>query len=921
MSKVLQCLYAYVCNNNYIGQCDSADQLYNLSEGATDKQRDEIFVAVQKLGRVQLDDVYVDIGVAQPSDNGTNDYKIRSYSYFPDVNGKSILTCYALRQSLADVNIRGRKELSHLLMFDQLGTDMYAVDMIGQVQFVTDIELDKQQTSDGRVTEVTPKRMAVLDTKSYVSNSLGSMAKGIDVDMLQTAVNIADAIITSVLDNKTLYIAYEVNDFQFVTDCLIYALKCFPKRVANGLSFITCLGKISRVNANICGIPTNDPNNIKSLESLGNVIVVNQLGVSSTKNKSKGSFASMCNGDSSVMLKWLQVADRYQPLIDTPADLNKASSLYLNSQCETYNQSTDYLSVCVERIQTIIDNLSAIHRVDNEADCQLDCIKQLLLYTKGGIINYRLSAVQKLVNSLCQLYNAFKYSGDAHSSRRVLTFVESILCCSENAVGCDLFGTYFQILSENYLSIKASLDSDILLLSKVICDNWQQLSAYILSFYRDCQHGQTHFELLKDLLNFLFLDANADNAQYNQVHNELVRQVFFNYYADQFEVLLSYVFQDSSTDCSRQFEYMLDLLGTMSDDSSTNDLLDTFVQYLSVNNLLLKAVVYFKKKYATQTGSNQILQQLFYKTLTAYTVPKSLSMLQLYNSFCLAENVLGKLSNASTKNIVYYCLYTEVLCPATNFVEQFTDYAMLTEQDAQSLQAMSDKLSKVRLPDCADKQQFDDALKNVLDGYRTFVARNGLVVEVVDNRIEFVLRELLLLDSKIVYRLAQKYFAKQFADCQQADGNGKPYKQPQFVDNVKLSAVRFLRTASPEIQQKFSQEVSNYRKNFRKVNYLTALADGTKGLIGSLLFSATMTALVGLLSFVVYSQLMQSYFASSYVIICLITFVVCMAIYWDNFKDRRLHNVVLSSLWKACVFVVVSFGIFTLTQYLLITLM
>ena len=117
----------------------------------------------------------------------------------------------------------------------------------------------------------------------------------------------------------------------------------------------------------------------------------------------------------------------------------------------------------------------------------------------------------------------------------------------------------------------------------------------------------------------------------------------------------------------------------------------------------------------------------------------------------------------------------------------------------------------------------------------------------------------------------------------------------------------------------FCEDVRTERKRNYK-DYRIGTFDVISNLIGSVIFAVIMGVLTALLGGVIYNYVADKYFRSIYVIFTVIIFAFSMIIYWTNYKDRRLRNVVLMSTWQSMLVIVGTLGIFTLTQYLMVLL-
>ena len=136
MGKLLECIFGYICRNNYVGECLPADQIYTITKNSSEKDVSILSEAVQNIGRVELAKIDIRSGVSLYSKKVEPNFNISSYIYLPLNNGGyGVFSCASLRRSLRDKNIRGSKELSHVIVFNEVQDDFYVVDMLQHKYF------------------------------------------------------------------------------------------------------------------------------------------------------------------------------------------------------------------------------------------------------------------------------------------------------------------------------------------------------------------------------------------------------------------------------------------------------------------------------------------------------------------------------------------------------------------------------------------------------------------------------------------------------------------------------------------------------------------------------------------------------------------------------------------------------------------
>ena len=80
-----------------------------------------------------------------------------------------------------------------------------------------------------------------------------------------------------------------------------------------------------------------------------------------------------------------------------------------------------------------------------------------------------------------------------------------------------------------------------------------------------------------------------------------------------------------------------------------------------------------------------------------------------------------------------------------------------------------------------------------------------------------------------------------------------------------------------------------------------------------------MAVIAALLSFLIYDRVVDSYFKTIYIIFVIAIAVISEIVYWSNYKDRRLRNVLVMSIWQMILVLLATLGVHTLIQFIFIS--
>ena len=928
MGKILECIFAYVCKSNYAGECLPADQIYTITKNSSEKDISILTEAIQSIGRVELTKIDARNGVSLYSKNAEPSFDLMSYTYLPAKNGQyNAFSCASLRRSLRDKNIRGSKELTLIIAFDETKDDFYVVDMLKHNYYskYKDIMLDESASielaNEDLVCEIQPDELDELTLDNFSSRPLSiSDISSLGKKSLKVAAEYVHAILLSVKENRPLYVVYNPEEYDEFLEYTKVVLKMFPTAVANNLSFVTALGKTSRVNVNICGVPTSDAEYISSLRSDGNVIKITGLDVDYLGG-TKGTFASFLeNASFDAFGDWLDSLDRYRDSIHTVTDMDIVAALYTNIIGKDFDvnnpkQALRDVSSC---IKVIADKFDIISRIDNELESQISGVNSQLKHVCGAFEEYSTYDIEEyLIEPILALYDKCLIKSEKESGS-ILSWLKYVLFGLPGQ-SKELERKHYNLLSACHKKTKQALDINYIRFVNVIEINWTELKTFFDNYLNEPNYAEASAEISLSFLDIFLNDLSNVKRSRVILRDYFVLQ-FLQKNPEKFGEIVKIIFSHANERLYEELTYIFDI--AIKTNADKKDLIKNRIEflcnYIKDAGLLNKAIEYVKDRYTKQSSDDEVLDGVFKGLLKDYFVISNKdSFADIYNAFIKAQKLLGENPRTSLSRFVFESYANSVLIP--NY-ESALKRIRFEDWDDTVGEKYRFFVSELKSPAIRGliPQKLVLAIEDVLDKYDTYKTQTKRENEILRSRIDFVAREFLLLKNKTIYKMLIKYIGmdKLMSDLQVANIRGTAYKHPEFLKFAESEVVNFLRDKDSKNQMAFCDEVRMERKRIARDLGVDG-KDILGGVIGSAIFAIIMAVIASIVGTVIYTNIAGSYFKSIYVIFVGVTLLVSFILCWTNYKYRRLRNMFVMSTWQSLLFLLATMGIFTLVQSLL----
>ena len=935
MEKMFECLFAYICKNNYVGECSPADQIYTITKGLSESETSIVLDAVQQIGRAELSKIDYREGVSLYPKQVEPNFSLSSYTYLPAKSREwSVFSCASLRNSLKDKHIRGSKELSHVLVFNNIREGFYAIDLLGTSYFAKkDIDLDLSKSielaNEDLVCEVKPPELDELSWDGFYSHELTSNDISLPKkQFLKTLAEFVHALLISKKNGKKLYVVYKPDEYKDFLSYLKATLKLFPAAVANKLSFITALGKTSRVNVDICGVPTCDAEYIAALKEDGNVIKITGFDVEYLGGD-KGSFASFLEKASiDEFEEWLESLERYKLSIKSLGDINIVASLYSNIVGKDFDSNNPRQSLIdiSDSIKVIVDKFDVITLIEEELKSQIDGVGKRIRQACGAFWEYSTYDIEDLlIEPIVTLYNKCRADFE-YESRTVFNWLKDVLFGLLGVQTPELEKKHFEIFSVCLKKVKQLLGDNYQNFILSIENNWNSLKPFFDRYLNEPAYSEVSAEIVLSLLQYYLSDLSITRGSRISVRDYFVEQ-YLQKNPDQFDEIVKGVFANNNGLLNEKLSYILGKVIKIN--SNQKELLDSrisyFCKYVKDNNLLNQTLEYVKNTFARQYETKDDVINRVFNILLHYffAISSDVHFDDIYNAYfkIQSQNILSENSSISLKQFVYRIYAESVLMP--NYEKalkkiRFEDFNDATEQKYRAF------VSLLRSP--VTKGIISDncinSIESLLDDYLVYSRQTKLENELLKSRIDFVHREFLLLQNKTIYKLLEDAVGaeKLESDLQVANITENAIKHPKFLRFAEKEAVEFLSNRDEHNQQSFCEAVRRERSRIFRGDPGIIVRDMLSSFISAAIFAVLMAVLAGFLSTLLYKQVFNSYFKNIYIIFVSITLFASFLLYWTNYRYRRLRNMLLMSVWQSLLFIISTIGVFALTQYLLTVL-
>ncbi len=932
MGKLLEYIFAYICKTNYLGECSPADQIYTITKNISEKDISIAHQAVHNVGRVDLYKIDMQRGVSFSSVKAVPNYDMLSYTYLPAQNGEyGAFSCASLRETLKDKSIRGSKELSHVIAFNEVKEGFYFVDMFNHRRFseYKDISLNEAESistdNEDLVCEVKPAMLEEINWDTFYSRPLiSSDISNLGRRALKVIAEFVHALLISLKERKTLYLVYNPEEYSEVLNYLRVVLKLFPASIANSLSFITALGKTSRVNVDICGIPTSDAEYISSLRSEGNVIKITGLDVKYLDGE-KGAFARFLeNASIDDFNSWIIASERYSKFINSFADIDVILSLYLNIKGKEFDvenpkESLKDVSNC---IRLVIDKFEAILKIEGEIEHQITGVSAQVKQICGAFEQYSINEIDKyLIEPIVELYNKCNLGAQAHAKKLLLLLRYVLFGIPGQSSGLER--KHYETLSVYFKKIQQKLGNNYHKFIDVIENDWTELKAFFDNYLNESAFAEPSATIMESLLDYFLYDFSNTKRSSVTIRDYFVSH-FLKKNPEKFDRVIKVIFEHAKDGLDDELNYIFDTVIRINENN--RDLVNAYVKflcnYVKKAGLLSETLTYVRNRYANQFSEDGILNSVFKLLLADHlAIANKNSFDDIISSYNKTQALLGENSSVSLKRFVYETYVNSILIPNCENALKQVRFENFSEEDKSRYHAFVEQLG---LPPISEfvPEKILKAIEEFLVQYNSYKSQTKLEDKVLEERIEFVVREFLLLERKTIYKLLCDYVGKKVLldDLKEANILGTPYKHPNFLEFAEKEALKYLNDENAKNKLKFCNEIKRKRKMVIRDVLGGVVKDLLFGLIGSAIFAAIMALIAGLVGGIVYTNVANSHFKTAYVVFTLLTAIASFVLFWANYNDRRLRNVYLMSAWQSLLFIISTLGVFTLVQYILILL-
>lgn len=967
MSKILECIYAYLCKNNYTGLCGSGDEIFNLTEGTSEQEKTLLRSLAGEIKRMDLKYVSNN-GLKKDSIDEENieneksfvpNYDKSSFAYYPRIReNKYALCCFSLRKSLKeDRKIRGSKELNHLILFDDIPKDFYVIDMIKSEHFkqYNDIAIEdnEEDKKNNIVTEVIPTQMPSISFNGETFNSHLLEINDITAisDELNTKLEAKIKIISEIYhalsiskqNQKTLYIAYHPTHYQTLLDYLTVTLKFMPAKIANQISFVTYLGNVENAKLDICCIPTCDKNKINQLKEAGYVIQITEYDNIYLREESKNSFADLLDKyatDKDEVTKIINQLNKYYNVsaLTRMEQLNVIAKLCDNKMIQDDDSritavlksggvSTFQVETILEEFSSIVEvisnNYDFIFRIEGELDEQINIITKKLESILGCISYFTPNDIQTYVlnpilNLLSNCNTNEMVMNHCFSWLRMILF--GLNNQSEN-VPQQLQEKQFEIVSSCFKSVCDQLGNYYKYFISDLELNWNSLCDCFFKNYFDELQYHDSFDRPSNvaLLILSKLEVNLSSKMY-----EFLAKSYLQHNPRKYEKLLDLIFSKKESSYQNEICFVFEKL--LNDDYNVQ--IPEIVKYiynygkknnLAVNSLFQNTMDYIISQYIKYGSKNTTFGTTLKELLKYYFECLDNTLKSICNSFEKVKQLIEKYPSEGFKEFVLENWYEIVALPKLVVALNNTHFENITKEDYENYQKL--------LIDLNDNNETNIFKKEFLDSFDKYLKNIGIFLEqkesekdLLDTRIQFVTRELSLLNNKKIIKILsnEKYLGKeQINNFIEEKEIKKKKKDKRIVEFAVDETTKYLSSSNPNAATLCNEIRKKRVANIK--DYLFSSGIG-QNIIGALLFIVAMTVIATLLSLIVYKEVFNSYFISFCFVFSIIIALFSGLTYFLNYGRRRFHNVLLMSFWQVLLLIIASLGMYTLIQYLFLML-
>lgn len=936
MSKVFECIYAYIYKNNYAGSCSLGKQIYTITGGLPPREIDLVTSLMPSIDNSGLAKVDRRDGVKLDGTKAEPDYDLISYAYYPATRaaGYKALCRFGMRKSLRDKSVRGTREIAHAVIFDDDVRDKYIIDYLDASLFktYTDIQLDDGQISvDDSVCEVKPTTLEPVELADFMSYPLTSTdIYNLGAPATKSLSEIINAIFIAKKNRKTAYIVYDPEDWELAAEYIKVALKLLPAHIANELSFITCYGKTDSVSIDICGVPTRDDDYISLLERKGCLVRLDLTGAIGLGGE-KVPFAAFINKATNRDLEnWLDESPNFYEHVKSLDDINDVIELYLNREDDGDDENTiAVLKHTVNSVSLITRSLDLIIKIPYECRSQINSVKSRIERLCAEIQNVPTETVfNDLFVPLVRLYSECE-SRRIEEKQMLVDMIYTVIFGTQgqNATSAK---KHFEFLSFYSANIMQALGNSHLDVISYMESRWGFLRDFFEEYFDDPEYVEYAAAFSLELLKMLLRDVEREGDIYSDIRDYFVSQ-YLSVRANQLVRILDIAFAGSAPNAV--FKYALNnLLKLGSNYNLYQDRIQAFSNFLIDRHMLEVAILYFRDKFVVPFGVDaEVVETILGNLLEGYILlPRQHTLDEIYNGFKIVQSLIGPHENVGLQKFLYDDYANRIINPIYSEALARVRFEDVSDADMNCYRELLQTYSIADFAQQVDKK-FCPSLQDLLKKYDTYKLQSKREENLVEFRVDFVARELILLDAKTILALLNKHIGKEKVDQRfYAEGiDGKPQKHERFLEVCESIARDFLLDKGKNLSDSdkellnrrkiaFAEEVRREKSERHRGSRFRRLGDGVKGIIVSTIFSAVMAVLVAVAGYMLYNFYDNGYFKSIYFVFTVLAVLISEAMYWYNFRDRRMRSVVMTAAWQTIIILVAMVGLYVLVQFTLI---
>lgn len=929
-------VYAYLFKKNYASENISLGEgIYTVSKNCGSGEVREMQAAFRAHGDIRLDRIDGREGVTE---NGAPvpDFGLSAYSYTP-ANGSSklVLSRITLRKSIQNVTLRGTKALIHAVISDGLPRDVYAVDCTYDKLFeeYTDIPLEEATDIPENICEKRPSELTELDAGRFRSEPI--LARDI-AGLCPNAFKKLSALVTAILaakrDGRTLFVVHNVEENEFVRSMLRAALKVLPASLANSVSFVTASGSAGGVPRDVVCVPTRDDAAISALKRSGYVVQLHEGGAVPADVPANVFGEFFARADEDGVQRFLDCTPAYYEGVRKIQDLDVVMRLFNNKyftdgEERRRQKPTEALS---SQIRLIVDNFKLISDIRGELTEQVTGLSASVDALAGEFFS---ASPEEVMNAvllpLVDLYKRCAAAGVAVSSD-ILRYLHQILFGYEGQ-NAECEKKHFRLLM-NFSRLASALGGGRELLEQMQNDTGF-LREFFTDFFTDGDYTETAMRIAYHLLGMLLADVQSRYGNAALLRDMLVEKYSDSADSRRMSELYLLIFRPE-TDVRDAFDYVTNVVfADDPDEKRHHDRLVSYGLFLCNPKQLEPAIKYYCE--AVSGGMKQDDARVVLDVLLNSYLPRTDGTLDaIYAQFKKLTKLLDDICATQGLKVQLYDDFAKrVINPDYKKAIAAIRADRLTDAQKACCKEMAGEFGEGTLCSAVEAG-FAEGLRSLVGRNERFLSQSELEGRLTGARVDFVVRELLLLDGKTIYKLFENYVPKPLCNAAyERYGLGRlaPYKNSeQFIAAAEEIARGFLNAPQaneraqdvPQANGKnkgkdaFIAAVKKERDD-RNVDFRIHLADASRRLFESILVTAVMFLLAAVVSVLLYKYYEGGYFMSVYFAFPVLAAVASQILYWYNVRHNKTRNALLMSAWQSFAVTAGMMGVFVLMRAVL----